>query len=177
MTTRLPDTLPFNGPIECGLRVLIVLSCAAPDSYDLTRLTVYDYILLHSNDVPQEVLTRMGHSPPAPKSLHPATPYRGGELLVRRKTIRDGIRLMVSKGLVEPEYDSAGISFRSTAAGRPFIQLLESEYVKDLIARAEWLVSLFRQMSGDEIPVFASRYLMDQGGEFFNESLIKRRGK
>lgn len=51
----------------------------------------YDYLLVHSADVPD-----------GPPSIHPAVPYRGGELLVKRDAIRSGLDLMVSPELIAP---------------------------------------------------------------------------
>ena len=67
---------PFNGPVEIGLRALAVLNDAYPVVYSLQRLVVFDYLIVHSDDV-------LG----GPSGLHPQTPRRGGELLVRRGVV------------------------------------------------------------------------------------------
>ena len=43
---------PFNSPLECGLRTLTLLAASQPSACDLQRLIFYDYLLIHSGDVP-----------------------------------------------------------------------------------------------------------------------------
>ena len=42
---------PFNGPVEIGLRALCVLTTAFPAAYALQQLVVFDYFLVHSDDI------------------------------------------------------------------------------------------------------------------------------
>ncbi len=62
----------FNTPQETALRIGAVLCALAPEPVDPQRLIFLDYLLVHSEDA---------HGPP---SLHPASPMRTGEILVRR---------------------------------------------------------------------------------------------
>jgi hypothetical protein len=80
---------PFNSPLECGLRALALLAAAQPAACDLQRLVFYDYLLVHSGDVPA-----------GPDSIHPPTPLRSGEALVRRHWIERGLLLMISRELI-----------------------------------------------------------------------------
>lgn len=73
---------PFNSPVESGLRACVLLYSLFPIASSLQRLVVLDYMLIHSDDVPD-----------GPPGLHPKTPYRSGELLVRRDTLHRGIIL------------------------------------------------------------------------------------
>ena len=84
VTTETPTHIvsPFNGPVEIGLRALCVLTTAFPAAYALQRLVVFDYFLVHSDDIEG-----------GPEGLHPRTPHRGGEILVRRVVIH--VRLHV----------------------------------------------------------------------------------
>ena len=97
MTTETPTHVvsPFNGPVEIGLRALCVLTTAFPAAYALQRLVVFDYLLVHSDDIEG-----------GPEGLHPRTPHRGGEILVRRGVIQDGLTLYESRGLIERVYTS-----------------------------------------------------------------------
>ncbi|WP_373272582.1 ABC-three component system middle component 2 [Escherichia coli] len=63
---------PFNTPLEYGFRALFILDAADNVAMDLQRIVSYDYLLVHTSDVPR-----------GPKSLHPAVPHRGAELLVK----------------------------------------------------------------------------------------------
>src|SRR5450432_1965251 len=89
----------FNSALEVGIRALTVLLESFPSSLDLQRLVYFDYLVVHSGDAG------------GPKSLHPNTPLRNGELLVRRGLIERGILLMVSRGLVERRAGANGISY------------------------------------------------------------------
>ena len=107
MTTETPTHIvsPFNGPVEIGLRALCVLTTAFPAAYALQRLVVFDYFLVHSDDIEG-----------GPEGLHPRTPHRGGEILVRRGAIQDGLTLYGSRGLIERVYKGGGIFFASNTA-------------------------------------------------------------
>ena len=43
--------VPFNSAVEVGLRTLIVLDASYPNTSSLGRLVVFDYLLVHSDDV------------------------------------------------------------------------------------------------------------------------------
>jgi hypothetical protein len=45
-------TAPFNSAVEIGLRSLCLLTAAFPAAYSLQRLVVFDYLLVHSDDMP-----------------------------------------------------------------------------------------------------------------------------
>jgi hypothetical protein len=157
--TRFID--PFNGPIEIGLRGLALLTAAYPDVYSLQRLVVFDYLVVHSDDLPE-----------GPTGLHPKTPHRGGELLVRRDALRDGILLYQSRGLIETRYDSTGIFFVATESSAAFLDALTSEYVAALRERAEWLVNNFGSLSDNELQRIVRRHLGEWGAEFEMESVL-----
>ncbi len=161
VASRAPS--PFNGPVESGLRSLVLLDAAAPSGCDLRRLVVYDYLLVHSADVQG-----------GPRSLHPATPHRSGELLVRRRMIRSGLMLMISRELLTIEYGGAGIVYSATKLTRPFLEYLQSDYAREMRERAAWVVSTFGSYTDEALITFAMSHLSDWGGELVNESLLRR---
>jgi len=81
---------PFNGPIEIGLRAISILNDAYPSGYSLQRLIIFDYLSVHSDDISG-----------GPTGLHPKTPHRSGELLVRRDVLQKGLLLYMGRGLAE----------------------------------------------------------------------------
>src|SRR4051794_31120319 len=109
--------LVFNSPVESGLRSLILLSEAFPEFYDLQRIIFLDYLLVHSGDAPG-----------GPESIHPGTPNRSGEVLVRRGLIERGLDFLVSRGLVERRYDANGISFGASEYAAPLLDCLRAPY-------------------------------------------------
>ncbi|WP_371767000.1 ABC-three component system middle component 2 [Massilia sp.] len=158
-TKRLP---PFNGPIEIGLRALSLLSEAFPEPYSLQKLVVSDYLLVHSDDVQG-----------GPPGLHPKTPHRGGELLVRRAMLEQGLMLYQSRGLLERHYTETGVMFAATDKTAGFLDALSSDYVAELRERATWFVSLFGDISDSELLTIANSQAGEWGAEFAMESVLK----
>lgn len=167
MTAMNPGHLvtPFNGPVEIGLRALCVLVAAYPAAYALQRLVVFDYLLVHSDDVPG-----------GPAGLHPRTPHRGGEILVRRGVLQDGLALYESRGLVEPTYQEGGIFFSATDMSGGFLDALSSEYLKELRARADWVVDSFGALDDAELNIMVHEHIGTWGAEFAMESVLWTEG-
>lgn len=153
---------PFNGPIEIGLRALTLLSEAFPAAYSLQRLVISDYLIVHSDDMPG-----------GPVGLHPKTPHRGGELLVRRAVLEQGLMLYQSRGLVERKYTETGVMFAATERAAAFLDVLSSDYATQLRERAAWLVSLIGEKSDDELLHITRSQVGEWGAEFAMESVLK----
>jgi hypothetical protein len=161
-TVEVKTPSPFNGPIEIGLRALTLLGEDFPSTYSLQRLVVCDYLLVHSDDLPG-----------GPVGLHPKTPHRGGELLVRRAVLEQGLMLYQSRGLLEHRYTETGVMFAATERTAAFLDALSSDYVMQLRERAAWLVQLFREVSDSELRTTANTYVGEWGAEFAMESVLK----
>jgi hypothetical protein len=143
---------PFNSPIEIGLRALAILNDAYPDAYSLQKLTVFDYLVVHSDDVPD-----------GPAGLHPQTPYRGGELLVRRRVLESGLLLYQSRALVERVFASEGVFYRATERSAAFLDVLGTQYAVDLRERSIWLIRSYGAMSEQELQMLVHRHLGEWG--------------
>jgi hypothetical protein len=152
---------PFNGPVEIGLRALAVLNDAFPDAYSLQRLVIFDYLVVHSDDVPG-----------GPAGLHPKTPHRGAELLVRRQALQEGLLLYQSRGLVERRYEEAGVFFSATERSAGFLDVLRTEYVIALRQRAAWLVASFGLLPDADLENLVRENLGTWGAEFAMESVL-----
>ena len=146
---------PFNSPLECGLRMLFVLNAANGQVVDLQRLVSLDYLLVHSGDVQD-----------GPTSLHPAVPFRGGELLVKRDMLRAGLNQMYSRELIAKRFDTNGITYQSTELTHAFVALLKSTYAAALRERAAWVIGRFGGFSDNELSVFMSERVARWGAEF-----------
>lgn len=129
----------FNGPIETGIRSLIILNAAYPKMYDINELVWFDHLVVHSEDIG------------GPPSMHPKLPQRTGEVLVRRGLVQDGLSLMSKYGLIEVTSTESGVCYQATDSAYPMIQLLSSDYSKQLKLRAEWLADFVVDMSSSEI--------------------------
>lgn len=145
----------FNSPLECGLRMLFVLAAISPTASDLQRLISYDYLLVHSGDVDKET-----------ESLHPAVPFRGSELLVKRDLVQRALDLMFARELVEKKLSKAGIIYAASPLTAPFIDLLGSDYSAELRLRAEWVAARFGSMSDHDLNAFMAENIGRWGAEF-----------
>ena len=152
---------PFNGPVEIGLRALCILTTAFPVSYALQRLVVFDYLLVHSDDIPG-----------GPTGLHPQTPHRGSEVLVRRGVLQDGLTLYESRGLIARNFQESGIFFSATDLSAGFLDALYNEYLKELRARANWVVDNFGQLGSDKLEMIVRDRIGIWGAEFAMESVL-----
>jgi hypothetical protein len=156
------QSLVFNSPVESGLRSLTLLTEAFPTFYDLQRIIFLDYLIVHSEDAPG-----------GPSSIHPGTPYRSGEVLVRRGLIEQGLEFLVSRGLVEKQYDANGITYGASEYAAPLLECLQAPYSALLKERAAWVVQSFGNSSDDELKRFFRSNLDRWGSEFEYESLFR----
>lgn len=133
-------TLLFNGPIEVGLRSLLLLTAAHPHCLDLQRLVILDYLLVHSGDLPD-----------GPPSLHPPSPLRAGEVSIRRQLVQQGLLLLEIKGLVGRRFGENGISYVAEDLAPSVLDACVSPYVHLLRDRASWVVSRASNLSEEEM--------------------------
>lgn len=151
----------FNGPVEIGLRALCVLTTAFPVAYALQRLVVFDYLLVHSDDVEG-----------GPEGLHPQTPHRGGEILVRRGVLQEGLTLYESRGLLKRLFTDGGIFYTATDTSADFLDALSSKYLQQLRERADWVVNGFGQLEDSELAAMVRDRIGTWGAEFSMESVL-----
>lgn len=153
---------PFNGEIEVGLRALSVLTCAYPEGYSVGRLTALDYLLVHSADAMD-----------GPPSLHPPTPFRGGEVLVRRGVLQDGLALFWGRGLIERRFNSDGVYWAAGEHSAAFLDALQTPYVAALRERAGWAVAEFGEQSDEELAGLVRDNVGEWGAEFTRQSVLR----
>ena len=148
------STQLFNGPIEIGLRCLVLLLEAFPSELDLQKLVTLDYLLVHSGDVAG-----------GPRSLHPPSPLRAGEVAVRRGILEDGLRLYRTRGLISQLLSPDGIRYVADESAAGFVDALSSAYVAELRVRAEWIFEGLGLLDGDAL----ARVLEDSLGRWRTE--------
>lgn len=129
----------LNGPIEVGLRTVILLSQAFPACFDLGRLVVLDHCVVHSD--------LFG----GPRSVHPNRPNSLGEIGLKRGLIEDGLQIMRRAGLVEVQADPTGISYKASEEAPGFLDLMEAPLVRELEQRAAWALEQFAGVSDDDV--------------------------
>lgn len=152
---------PFNGAVEIGLRSLCILATAYPSLYSLQRLVVFDYLVVHSDDMPN-----------GPTGLHPQTPYRGGEILVRRRVLQEGLLLYQSRGLIEHVYQNNGIFFSATDRSGAFLDALCADYVGGLREMATWVVDNFGLLADNDLDSMVREQIGKWGAEFALASVL-----
>ena len=157
----LSSSPPFNSPLEIGLRALVVLNEGFPGEFSLQRLIVFDYLVIHSDDIAG-----------GPVGLHPKTPHRSNELLIRRKILNEGLLLYQSRGLIAQRFKSEGIFFAATENSSSFLDVLQSEYVGSLRIRAQWAVDRFIKESDEELNDMIRSQIGNWGTEFTMESVL-----
>jgi hypothetical protein len=152
---------PFNGPIEIGLRSLIMLTKVYPLDFSIQQLVAFDYLLVHSDDLPD-----------GPTGLHPKIPQRSGEYLIRRKTLQEGLLLYMSRGLISQEYRQNGLRYIATELSGNFLDSLTSDYTKELQDIADWVADNFSTIPESELNQFMKEHLDKWGTEFITEPVL-----
>lgn len=130
---------PFNSALETGLRSVAILAEACSEEFDLQRLLYFDYLVVHSSDAD------------GPASLHPNTPLRNGELLVRRGVIERGLHLYIGRNLIERHACGRGLYYTASERAGPFLECLVSPYSQMLRERASWVIETFGGLDEDEL--------------------------
>jgi hypothetical protein len=135
--------------------MLFVLDAADGAPADLQCLVSYDYLLVHSGDISNELT-----------SLHPAVPFRGSELLVKRDALSAGLNQMFSRELIKKHFDNDGITYRSTELTRAFLTLMRSTYALALRVRALWVIDNFGRLDRKQLSEFMTDHIGRWGAEF-----------
>lgn len=146
---------PLNGPLEFGLRILMVLVEAFPAELDLNQLVLLDHVVLHSGDIG------------GPESLHPAVPLRVGEMSVKRDSIEAGIQLLVQLGLARISVTVAGMHYIAGDSAQHFVDILGSTYSAMLRDRTSWALERFADLT-EETLRGGTKALFDSWSEEFH---------
>lgn len=151
----------FNSPLECGVRATALLLAAFPAALDIRRLVQYDYLLVHSGDAE------------GPPSLHPATPHRSSELLVKRPLVEAGVRMMMRKSIITCSYSRAGIHYSAGEWAASFLGSITESYIAQLQERGAWVLRRFGPLSDDELSGFMQSRWQRWGSEFEFQTLFQ----
>lgn len=144
----------FNSPLEFALRILFIFDKTLK-SLDLQRLIYYNYLLVHSADIPN-----------SPKSMHADLPRRSCEMLVSRSAIKKGLTLLLSKDLITVKYLKGGILYKRNNNTRSFVKYFDSPYSKQLGERTEWLCLNFDKLTDNQLAQLMDSNIGKWGSEF-----------
>lgn len=145
----------FNSPIECGLRIALILTEVYPQDCDLQELIQLDYLLVHSGDMPN-----------GPQSIHPSHPYRATELHLRRPLVEQGLAMMLSKSVVECTMSPKGITYHAGTWALTYLNELESTYTQQLRQTAKWLAESYARIPKEELAKRLNMQSRQWGAEF-----------
>jgi hypothetical protein len=144
----------FNSPIEVALRLLFIFN-NTKKSFDIQRLIYYNYLLIHSSDVPN-----------APASIHADLPRRSCEMLVNRKVIQKALTILLSRGLIDVVYLKKGIEYKKNNYTEIFTTYFDSTYSKQLQERSQWLGAEFDKLDDKQLSKLMDSNLGKWGSEF-----------
>lgn len=155
----------FNTPLEIGLRSLFILS-NTKKTIDLQTLIYYDYLLLHSGDVND-----------GPLSIHPSTPLRSGEILVKRELMQKGLQMMHQKEIISIVLNESGIGYKANKLTKKFLSYQTSHYSKILNERAFWVNNRFKSFKPEKLKKFMESNLEKWSMEFTKKPKIENNEK
>lgn len=152
----------LNNKIEVALRILILLN-AMGNAVDEQLIIFYDYALLHSNDFDKKQ-----------NSILPNSPFRKEELSIKIKLIKNALKILAQKQLIDVIYNEKGIYYASNKLTGLFIDKLTSIYSKKLIKQAKWVKKYFKKYNEQNIAKYFENTMSKWDSEFsmyglFNE--------
>lgn len=150
----------FNSPLEIGMRVLILLSEAYPNSLDIQKIIRLDHLMIYSGDVGGE------------ESLHTPVPHRSGELLIKHDLVMRGVYLLMSRGLIIQSASSEGFSYLAEDDAGIFVTSLGSKYYRELRDRAKWVINKFEKLEIEELDELVNRFFNVWNIQFQNSENI-----
>lgn len=151
----------YNSHLEFGVRVLVLLR-EYGHPLSLQQIIYLDYFFVHLGDLKADE-----------KSLHPDIPYRSGEILVKRKAIKEAIDLMVTREMIGAQLNAQGLFYKITDIGNKFLSLLTNEYFKDLEKSSKKLFKLIKNTDEESLRSLVQKKYSDWGAEFSNESILE----
>lgn len=130
----------FNSPLETALRTLLIVNKMKKVSLD--GLIIYDYLCLNTNDFN------------GPSSIQPPIPNRNVQILIRREVIKEGLKILVSKELVDVKFMKGGIFYSHSKLTKLFLEHMNSEYKSKVQDRVDWVHEQFAEMSESKLKKF-----------------------
>lgn len=145
----------YNTPVEIALRLLMII-VKNKKEIDIDKLIIVDYLSLHGSLVNDELI-----------SIHPDNPFHGLEVYSKINVVKQGIELLISKGLIDVKFNCTGIEYTSNTISEYFLSYFDSEYYLELEKNIEVVTKIFKNYSSDDI----RRYLYDNI-ELWNSSSV-----
>lgn len=144
----------YNTNSEIGCRILLLLGIVK-EPYSAERLGYYDYFSLHLNDLID------GH-----EGLHPSNPNHSSEIVIKRRTIKNAITYLISKGLLTVVYSSSGFKYKNTDLADRLIEMLDNSYSLKYKRDVIEVDKIFRYMKDDDITKYVANNIGKWVGQF-----------
>jgi hypothetical protein len=141
--------------VDVGIRVLAILTASFPNAATIDRLSLLDYLVVHTDDLDG-----------GPPGINPKTPHRAVGILVRRESIQAGVALLQTRGLVRQRFDSDAVRFAATDSAGSFVDAMTSPYASKLRSRASWLADRLGMMEDADLQRLVAENLGRWGAEF-----------
>jgi len=145
---------------EIGIRIPFILEAFHPCTIELKYLAVYDYYILHTEDID------------GPQSLHVATASRSGEFLVRRQGIQSALLFLLRSHLIALHNDANGQAYKITEETTGLLDVVAAPYHEKLKHRAAWLYE--RHVSK---PLTFKEWMLDKLSETNSNPLIRNKNQ
>lgn len=147
----------YNTNAEIGCRILLLLG-SVKGSCSVERLSYYDYFSLHLNDLIDGC-----------EGLHPSNPNHSSEIIIKRKTIKNAITYLISKGLLTVVYSASGFKYKNTNLADRLIELLDNTYSLKYKKCVIEVDKFFRDMQDDDITKYVRNNIGKWVGQFESE--------
>ncbi|CAM4214038.1 hypothetical protein SAMN06265348_10625 [Pedobacter westerhofensis] len=151
----------YSSDLEISLRLMAILQFYVQAPLTIERLVVYDFLILHGNDIFPEL-----------HSLHPKSPNSSNEFLIKRELFKRGLHLLVSKELIKVNINKTGISYQGSELTVRFCEKLNSPYSRKLYPAVQSVISTTSLYSDLELENRIKTRLLNQDPVFKNESLF-----
>lgn len=152
----------LNTPLECALRILIILSENRTDFFDIEKLGYYDYLCVNLRDYSESHI-----------SLHPQSPYRTGEILIKRPLVKTAIKVLVQKGLVNITYNSSGFGIAANEFSQYFLSQIQSEYALKFTESTKIASKLLDGKTNEDLRTFFETFSKNYDEKYMNESILR----
>ncbi|MCK9798477.1 hypothetical protein M1B34_12250 [Pseudomonas sp. MAFF 302030] len=139
------ETDIFNSTVEIGTRASLILTYLHEAKLDLDQLAFLDYALIYA-----EEFCGLGN-------IHPPLPNHFAELIRRRETLPDALKLFISKGIINSSISEQGIFYHATDKAIYFAGSLKTNYYKKLFRNLAWIEENFDSIIAKQKTFFTTR--------------------
>lgn len=119
----------YHTPLENGIRVLYILEGFYPTELNIDEILKIDHLIKYSDELK------------CPHNLIPYSSVKKLDLIINRKLISDGIKLLGKYNLIQLIIKDNGYFYSSSESAPSFIKNLKSDYYIKLKENILWAKS------------------------------------